>query len=172
MPVIMLFMNKTLEKINIRKATPEDGDVLCNLISALADYEKLTPPDAEAKERLKTDACGPFPRITAWLAEFEGKVVGYAITLFTYSSFLAKPTLYIEDIFVLPEYRKNGIGKALFEYCTLIALQEDCGRLEFQVLDWNKSAIDFYEKKGAKHLKEWYPFRMERETLIKLINKS
>lgn len=165
-------MNKTVEKINIRKATLEDGDVLCSLIDALAAYEKLSPPDNEAKERLKQDACGPFPRVTAWLAEYDEKVVGYAITCFTYSSFLAKPTLYIEDIFVLQEYRKKGIGKALFNYCALVALQEDCGRMEFQVLDWNKPSIDFYEKYGAKHMKEWYPFRMERDTLLKVVNEN
>jgi len=165
-------MTETTEKINIRKATIEDSDVLCNLIDALAHYEKLIPPDAEAKERLKLDVCGPFPRITAWLGEYEGKVVSYAITCFTYSSFLAKPTLYIEDIFVLPEYRKKGIGKALVNYCALVALQEDCGRMEFQVLDWNKPSIDFYEKLGAKHMKEWFPFRMEREALIKLVNNA
>ena len=102
-------MNEVQEKINIRKATLEDGDALCSLIDALAAYEKLTPPDAEAKERLKMDACGPFPRITAWLSEYEGEIVGYAITCFTYSSFLAKPTLYIEDIFVLEEYRKSFV---------------------------------------------------------------
>lgn len=163
-------MEAVTKKINIRKATIEDGKVLCELIEALAHYEKLTPPDEAAKERLIQDACGDFPRITAWLADYEGKVVGYAITLFTYASFLAKPTLYIEDIFVLEQYRKKGIGKALFNYCALVALQEDCSRMEFQVLDWNKPSIDFYEKNGARHLKEWYPFRMEKEDLLKLVN--
>ncbi len=86
-------MSMVEEKIKIRKANEEDAEILLSLIDALADYEKLKRPDAEAKERLKMDLLGPFPRVTAWLGEFEEKVVGYAITLFTYSSFLARPTI-------------------------------------------------------------------------------
>ena len=153
-------MNKIEQKIKIRKATLADGEALINLINALADYEKLERPNPEACERIKKDAFGLKPKINVWLAEVNEKAVAYAIYVFTYSSFLAKPTLFIEDIFVLPEYRSLGIGKAFLKQLARIALDEGCGRMDWQVLDWNKLAIDFYEKLGATHLKEWYNYKL------------
>ena len=162
-------MNNVKQKIKIRKATKDDSEAFLSLIDALADYEKLERPNVEARRRLINDTFGTSPRIQAWLSEIDGKIIAYAIILYTYSSFLALPTLYIEDIFVLPEYRSLGIGKDLFKHCTQIALEGGCGRLEFQVLDWNKLAIDFYEKAGAKHMKEWLPYRFTRDELIKFL---
>ena len=162
-------MSTVKQKVEIGKAKESDFNSLFNLICALADYEKLQRPDKEAQERLKHDAFGKTSRIDIWIATINKKYVGYAITFYTYSSFLALQTLYIEDIFVLPEYRSQGIGKALFMHLTKIALENNCGRLEFQVLDWNKSAIDFYEKLGARHMKEWLPFRFTKEELEKII---
>ena len=162
-------MSKVKQKVEIQKAKESDFESLFQLICALADYEKLQRPDGDAKERLKKDAFGKNPKIDVWIAKTNGKPTGYAITFFTYSSFLALPILYIEDILVLPEYRSQGIGKALFMYLAKVALENNCGRLEFQVLDWNKSAIDFYEKLGAKHMKEWLPFRFTKEGLKKLL---
>lgn len=161
-------INDTKLEIKIRKAVAGDSDSLLCLIDALADYEKLKRPDKEAKIRLKEDIFGISPKINVLLAEFEGRIVGYAIYFFTYSSFLAKSTLYLEDVFVLPEYRSKGIGKLLFKYCAKVALEMGCGRMEWQVLDWNKLAIDFYIKSGAKHMKEWFPFRFNREDLEKI----
>ena len=163
-------MKTKVEKINIRRATLDDADVLLNLIDTLADYEKLDKPTNDAKERLKIDLLGPMPRAAAYLAEYEGTVVGYAITLFTYSSFLALPTLFIEDIFILEEYRNKGIGTEFYKFCAKLTLEEGCGRMEWVVLDWNKPAIDFYKKLGAEQITMWLPFRMTREQLLKLIN--
>ncbi len=160
--------NNTKLEIKIRKAITSDSDSLLSLIDALADYEKLERPDNKARKRLKEDAFGALPKINVLLAEFEGSIVGYAIYFFTYSSFLAKSTLYLEDIFVLPEYRSKGIGKLLFKHCARVALEMGCGRMEWQVLDWNKLAIDFYIKSGAKHMKEWFSFRFNREDLEKI----
>ncbi len=164
--------NNTKLEIKIHKAVANDSDSLLNLIDALADFEKLEPPDKEARERLKKDIFGTSPKINVLLAEVENKSVGYAIYFFTYSSFLAKSTLYLEDIFVLPEYRSKGIGKLLFKDCAKVALEMGCGRMEWQVLDWNKPAIDFYLKNGAKHMKEWFPFRFNREDLERISTKA
>ena len=164
-------MTQTVQKLNIKKASIEDSEVLFSLINALADYEKLKRPDANARKRFTNDAFGENPKITIWLAEINEKAVAYAITLYTYSSFLALPTLYLEDIFVLPEYRSCGIGKSLFMHIVRLAFDEGCGRMEWQVLDWNQLAIDFYEKIGARHMKEWLTYRLNRESLGKLLSK-
>ena len=122
--------------LTIRKAGPADADVLCDLICSLAENEKLPRPDDVARERLKRDAFGSAPRFEAWLAEAKGKAIGYAITFYTYSTFLALPSLYLEDIFVLPEYRSQHAGAALFKRCARHAIEQGCGRMEWQVLHW------------------------------------
>jgi GNAT superfamily N-acetyltransferase len=158
--------------IQIRPATASDADVWLSLIDALADYEKLERPDAAARQRLLLDAFGETPRTEVYLAESDGRVVGYAITLFTYSSFLALPTLYLEDLFVLESHRGQGAGYGLFTHCVEEAHRRGCGRMEWQVLDWNRLAIDFYEKLGARQMKEWLPYRMVREDMEALLSKT
>jgi len=135
-------------------------DAFVGLVNALADYEKLERPSAEAIQRLHDDAFGEFPRFDAFIAFYEGSPVGYAIALETYSSFLAKPTIYLEDLFVLESVRGLGIGSALFRHVRNIGEARGCGRMEWQVLDWNKPAIDFYERKDGEHLKEWHTYRI------------
>jgi GNAT superfamily N-acetyltransferase len=150
----------------IRPATPADADTWLDLVDALADYEKLARPTPEARQRLVNDAFGPEPhRIRVFMAELGGRAVGYAITCETYSSFLALPTLYLEDLFVLPEARRAGIGRAAFRYLAAEALKGGYGRMEWVVLDWNQLAIDFYEKLGATRLKEWYTYRLTQDGL-------
>jgi GNAT superfamily N-acetyltransferase len=158
--------------IQIRSATASDAQAWLSLIDALADYEKLPRPDAEARQRLLLDAFGEQPCTEVYLAESEGRVVGYAITLFTYSSFLALPTLYLEDLFVLESHRGQGAGYQLFTHCVAEAHRRGCGRMEWQVLDWNRLAIDFYEKLGARQMKEWLPYRMVREDMEALLSKK
>lgn len=155
----------------LRKAMPTDGDTLCDLICALADHEKLPRPDAAARERLKRDAFGATPRFEAWLAEVGGRAVGYAITFYTYSTFLALPSLYLEDIFVLPEYRSQKIGAALFKHCARLALDGGCGRMEWQVLHWLTPAIEFYRSLGATRLEGWQPYRLTRADLERLLSQ-
>jgi GNAT superfamily N-acetyltransferase len=144
----------------VRRAVEEDAPAILALIDALADYEKLTPPDQSARERLIRDLFGPRPRIECFLAFMDSYPVGYAITLETYSSFLALPTLYLEDLFVLPEYRSRKAGYALFQTALEEARKRGCGRMEWCVLDWNRLAIDFYERLGAQHMKEWLRYRI------------
>jgi GNAT superfamily N-acetyltransferase len=152
----------------VRKAIASDEPAILALIDALADYEKLGRPSPEARARLTRDLFGPKPRIECFLAFMDGYPVGYAIILETYSSFLALPTLYLEDLFVLEEYRKRNVGRALFNTALEEAKRRGCRRMEWTVLDWNQLAIGFYEKLGAKHMKEWQLYRLELEPRLQL----
>lgn len=142
--------------MKIHAFRPGDARAFVELVRGLAAYEKLKPPTPAACRRLVADIG---KRIRVLLCEVEGKKVAYAIYLFTYSSFLARPTLYLEDLFVLPEHRRLGIGKAFFDVLLREAKREKCGRMEWMVLDWNTPAIRFYDKSGARPLKEWITYR-------------
>jgi GNAT superfamily N-acetyltransferase len=150
--------------MELTPVTPESFDELLALIKCLADYEKLDPPSLEAQHRLRVHCFAPHPKFFAYLVRNgEGIAVAYAITFYTYSSFLAKPTLYLEDVFVLPEYRRLGIGSIVFDFLKKEAIRNDCGRIEWQVLDWNTPAISFYEKIGAVKMNEWFSYRLTEE---------
>lgn len=133
----------------IRPAQPGDELVLFDLINALADYEKLTHHVTGNADTLRTHLFGDRSCIEAALAEWDGKVVGFALFFTTYSTFLTQPRLYLEDLFVLPDYRGHGIGKALLAYLATVAIDRECGALNWSVLDWNQPAIAFYERMGA-----------------------
>ena len=154
--------------VKIRQAQKEDVEAVLSLIDALADYESLPRPTADARERMAEHGFGPKPKFEVFLAELDGKAIGYTISFETYSTFLARPTLYLEDLFVLPEYRKLQAGLVLFKNCVRLARQRECGRMEWQVLDWNENAIRFYERLGAKRLKEWLPYRLTMDDLAAL----
>jgi GNAT superfamily N-acetyltransferase len=160
--------NPANSPVIIRQALKEDIETLLSLIDALADYESLPRPDPAARQRLAEHGFGPRPKFEVFLAEVNGRAVGYTISFETYSSFLARPTFYLEDLFVLPDYRKLKAGYALFMNCVRLARQRECGRMEWQVLDWNENAIRFYERLGAQRLKEWLPYRLTRDDLAAL----
>jgi GNAT superfamily N-acetyltransferase len=152
----------------LRRAARADAGELVRLIVALAEFEHLPPPDADAQARLVEDAFGLKPRFEAWLAFSDGhrEPVAYSIFFETYSSFLALPTLYIEDIFVLPDFRNQGIGGALLRRIIELAQQRNCGRVEWTALDWNVNAQQVYEQKlGAKRMSEWFLYRMTQEEI-------
>jgi GNAT superfamily N-acetyltransferase len=158
-----------MPSINIQKVTTEqEFEQLFSLILALAEFEELPLPNNEAKLRLKNDCLSSAPRFEAFLAFSDSLAVAYAIILETYSSFLAKPTLYLEDIFVLPEYRRKKIGEQFFSFLASLANKKNCGRMEWCVLDWNLNAQNFYRKFGATHLKEWHYYRLTEEDLKKM----
>ncbi len=144
----------------IRRARAGDGPAFLSLIDALADYEKLARPTRSARARLLRDGFGTRRRFDAFLIRIGGKIAGYAIVFETYSSFLAKPTLYLEDLFILPELRGKGLGKKLFLHCLAEAKRRKCGRMEWVVLDWNTPAIEFYDHLGARRLKDWLTYRI------------
>lgn len=155
----------------VRRARPEEGPVLLELIRGLAEYEKLEPPDEAAAQRLLRDIFGEKPRLEAWLAFVDGEAAGYALVLETYSSFLALPTLYLEDIFVKPAFRGRGAGKALFLRMVEEAERRGCGRMEWVVLDWNRTALEFYERFGAERLKEWITMRLTRADFGRILKE-
>ena len=142
------------------------------LIEALARYEKLAPPDAAARARFARDLVAQPPRFDAYLAELDGVAAGYAIVFETYSTFLALPTLYLEDIFVLPEHRGRKVGEALFRALVAEAHRRGCGRMEWAVLDWNQLGLRFYEKFRATRLKEWHLYRLTREDMERVLRGS
>lgn len=147
---------------SIRPATPADVPLILEFIRALAEYERL-PHEVEATEpRLLATLFpqGETPVAHCVLAFSDGRPAGFAIYFFNYSTWLAKPGLYLEDLFVSPALRGRGIGKALLLHLAKIANERGCGRMEWSVLDWNQPAIDFYEKLGARRLREWQICRL------------
>ena len=131
-------------------------DDFVRLVQALAEYERLPPPDAGAIRRLRADAFARHPRFEAALAiDDRGEAVGYAIWFETYSSFLARPTIFLEDLFVLERARRHGAGGLLFEHVRALGAARGCGRMEWQVLDWNTPAREFYARRGGTWMKEW-----------------
>jgi GNAT superfamily N-acetyltransferase len=141
--------------------TPQRFDEFIELLNALADYERLARPDGDAIERLRRDAFDPQPRFEAALAvNSSGKAVGYATWFHTYSTFLARPTMYLEDLFVRDDARESGAGSALFEHVRALGAERGCGRMEWQVLDWNALAREFYHRRQATWMKEWLLYRV------------
>lgn len=158
----------TNNEVVVRKAGPDDANTLIELICGLADYEQLPRPDEAARARLIEHGFGLQPKFEVFLAEVSGRAVGYTISFETYSTFLARPTFFLEDLFVLPEYRKLKAGLALFKNCVTEAHRRECGRMEWLVLDWNENAIRFYEKLGANRLADWLPYRLMQSDLEEL----
>lgn len=157
---------RALVASDVRALVASDVPALLDLIDALADYENLPRPDEAARRRLAADAVASPPRFEALLAEVDGRVSGYAIFFMTYSTFLARPTLYLEDLFVLPDARGRGAGAALFKACAAEAVRRECGRMEWVVLDWNTPSIEFYQRRGARQLKTWLPYRLDGAALV------
>ena len=163
---------KVTTPFTLRRATRADAEKLLELITALAHFEKLQPPDGAARQRLIEDGFGERPRFESWLAFWNGvaQPIGYAVLFESYSTFRANPTLYLEDLFVLPEYRKRGVGSAFLRHCIQMAYERGCGRMEWTCLDWNTKAQAVYERLGARHLSEWYLYRLNREDMEKFLS--
>jgi GNAT superfamily N-acetyltransferase len=160
-----------LRRLSVRRATREDSDQFLTLLVALANFEHLKPPSGAAKTRIIRDIFVR-ERANLFVASEGGRLVGYALYFYTYSSFLASSTLYLEDIFVLEEFRGRGIGKSLFIRCVKEAVVQSCGRMEWSVLTWNRDAITFYEKLGAERMDDWYIYRLTAARLRALAEES
>lgn len=157
-----------MSTIAIRSATPADVPLIASLIGQLADYERLRSQAVFTEERLRETLFGERSYAEVLIAENDGLPVGFALFFHNYSTFLAKPGIYLEDLFVLPEMRGLGVGRLLLERLAAIALERDCGRLEWSVLDWNEPAIGFYKKLGAVPLDDWTIFRVTGDALLRL----
>ena len=154
--------------VRIESATARDVNVLLRLIRELADYEKLTHDVVATEARIQETFFGATPQAEAVIAYAGGEPAGLAIWFHNYSTFLARRGLYLEDLFVLREWRGRGIGKALLVHLAAIAVERGCGRMEWSVLDWNEPAIGFYKGLGAQPMGEWTVFRLTGDALTKL----
>jgi GNAT superfamily N-acetyltransferase len=152
----------------IRFATTDDVPTVASLIRALSRYERLEDQVTMTEEKLRDSMFGPRPYAEAILAEDGGEAVGFALFFHNYSTFLAQPGLYLEDLYVHESQRGKGVGKALLVELARIAVERQCGRLEWAVLDWNVDAIGFYEKLGARPNSDWTVYRLTGEALTRL----
>jgi len=152
----------------LRLATPADAPALFELILALAEYEKLTHEVVGSAEQLAEHLGGDPPLVEALLAEVDQQAVGFALFFGNYSTFLTKPGIYLEDLFVRPAYRGQGIGKSLLSALAKLAVERNCGRMEWNVLDWNEPAIAFYKRIGANILPDWRTCRVTGEAIAQL----
>ena len=157
-----------MSKLEIVPATEQDVPVIRELICALAEYEKLAHQVTATPERLRETLFGSRPSADVLLARWDGECAGFAVFFETYSTFLAQPGLYLEDLYVKPHFRGRGIGYALLRRLARIARERGCGRLEWEVLDWNEPSIQFYKKLGAVALDDWTRYRLSSETLQRL----
>jgi GNAT superfamily N-acetyltransferase len=154
--------------VHIAPATPDDVPTLIASIRALAEYEKLTHQLRATPQALREHLFGPRPYAEAAIARVGGKAVGHAIWFHNYSTFLATPGIYLEDVFVMPNHRGAGVGRALLRHVAGIARERGCGRFEWSVLDWNEPAINFYRRIGADILPDWRICRMDEGALSRL----
>jgi GNAT superfamily N-acetyltransferase len=141
--------------ITLRLATEQDIPAILAFIQGLAEYEKLSDQVVATEEKLQQTLFGEKAYAEVVMAEYQHQPAGFALFFHNYSTFLAKPGIYLEDLFVLPDHRGRGLGKLLLSYLAKLAVERDCGRLEWSVLDWNQPAIDFYQAQGATMLHDW-----------------
>jgi GNAT superfamily N-acetyltransferase len=152
----------------IRAGEHADVPLIAELIRGLARYEKLEHEVTMTEERLAANLFGTHHYAETLIAELDGTPVGLALFFHNFSTFLAQPGIYLEDLFVIPEHRGGGIGRALLKELARLAIERECGRLEWSVLDWNREAIGFYERLGARPNSEWTVYRLTGEALSAL----
>lgn len=155
----------------IRLATSKDCALILMFIKGLAEYEKLADQVVATEQKLLDSLFGEKPAAEVVIAEVGGEPAGFALFFHNYSTFLAQPGLYLEDLFVLPAFRGKGLGKLLLSYLAKLAVERNCGRFEWSVLDWNQPAIDFYQSQGAKLLDDWRITRVTGNELLALAAK-
>lgn len=154
--------------LSIREARPEDAALIVQFIRDLAEYEREPQAAVVTPEDILRDGFSDDRKFWVLFAEWNGEPVGFAFYFFNYSTWLGRPGLYLEDLFVRPSARGKGIGKALLARLAQIAIEKDCYGMRWQVLDWNQPAIDFYDSLGGQMLKEWITVRLMGEPLKKL----
>jgi GNAT superfamily N-acetyltransferase len=166
--ILMSIISTRIDGLELRLATEADVPTILSFIQQLADYEKLSDQVVATEQKLRDTLFADSPYAEVVLANYQGKDVGFALFFHNYSTFLAKPGIYLEDLFVEPACRGVGVGKALITYLAKLAVERDCGRLEWSVLDWNQPAIDFYQSLGAVMLHDWRINRVTGATLTQM----
>ena len=155
----------------IRPASIEDAPLILWFIKGLADYEKLTHEVIATEKDLQDHLFGTNPKAEVVIGEYNSEPVGFALFFHNFSTFVGKPGIYLEDLFVIPEMRGRGFGKSLLHNLARLCVERDCGRLEWAVLDWNEPAIKFYESIGSRLMKEWLINRLAGEELAELASQ-
>ena len=158
--------------LKIRSATQQDAALIVQFVRWLAEFERAPQEAVLTEQDILRDGFGPEPKFHVVIAEWDGQPAGFAFYFFNYSTWLGRHGLYLEDLFVRPEYRSKGIGKALLVELAKVAVAEGCYGMRWQVLDWNTPAIDFYESLGGVMLKEWITVRLMGEPLKRLAAMS
>ena len=158
--------------LTIRAAQPADVPTILKLIRGLVEYEREPLAVKTTEQDLLRDGFGAHPSFHCLIAEWEGAPVGFALYFYNYSTWKGRRGIFLEDLFVWPEFRGRGIGKALLLEVARIAVEQQCGRYEWSVLDWNTPAIEFYEALGARQMKQWLPMRVEGAALLELAAKK
>jgi GNAT superfamily N-acetyltransferase len=158
--------------LNIRPATRDDAPVIASLVRELADYEKLLDDAKATAADFLREIESANPVIHVLIAEWDGSPCGFALYFFNFSTFVGRPGLYLEDLFVRPAQRKHGIGRALLRALARIASQRGCGRMEWAVLDWNEPALRFYKSLDARQMNEWIIHRLTPVEIAKLAAES
>jgi GNAT superfamily N-acetyltransferase len=155
-------------ELTIAGATEADAPLILMFIKALAEYERLADAVVATEDGVRRSLFGPRPYAECVIARWEGEPAGFALYFHNFSTFLAQPGVYLEDLFVKSEFRGKGVGRALLQHLAQVALDRNCGRLEWSVLDWNEAAIGFYRSLGATGLDEWTIFRLQGDALARL----
>jgi GNAT superfamily N-acetyltransferase len=154
--------------LRIDAATERDVPAILTLIRALAEYERMSGDVMVDEAALRASLFGPAPAAEAVIARVGAEPVGFAVWFHNYSTFLGRRGLYLEDLFVVPERRGRGVGRALLTHLAQIAVERDCGRMEWSVLNWNEPAIRFYRSLGAKPMDDWTVYRLTGEALVRI----
>jgi len=154
--------------LSIRSAVEADAATILALIKELADYEHLTHEVVATREDIHRALFGPHPFAEALVGEYEGTAISFALFFYNFSTFIGKPGIYLEDLYVKPQYRRRGFGRRMLVHIARLAKERDCGRFEWSVLDWNKPAIETYDRLNAKPMKEWVLYRLTGEALDQL----
>lgn len=152
----------------IRPAAENDAGTILSLIKELADFEKLSHEVVATEDDIRRSLFGPHPFAEVLIGEYEGIAVSFALFFYNFSTFIGKPGIYLEDLYVKPEYRRQGFGRKMLAHLARLAKDRNCGRFEWSVLDWNEPAIRTYDRLNAKPMKEWILYRLTGEPLARL----
>jgi GNAT superfamily N-acetyltransferase len=158
--------------LRIRQAQPPDAPLIVQFIRELAEYERAPEEAVAAPEDILRDGFSEQPKFRVIIAEWNGEPAGFALYFYNYSTWQGRAGLYLEDLFVRPAYRRRGIGKALLVHLAKVAVEQGCGRYQWQVLDWNTPSIRFYESLGARVMKEWLTMRVTGQALERLASQT
>ena len=158
--------------INIRRALPEDSGLIFQFVRELAIYERALEEVTADEAGLREALFGPDARAHALICELDGESAGFAVYFYNFSTWLGKYGIFLEDLYVSPEYRGHGAGKAMLQHLARLAVAEGCGRFEWNVLDWNEPSIRFYEACGAVAMSEWVGYRLSGEALANFAQGS